>query len=175
MVHNTVGPTPICEFIRTGDHTPVEFTDSTRVPSVCFQYPDAMNDPPVSIPVVKLAYMAPSASNDTLHFDTTDLPTPCSIPPQLPPPEPPPFEDMPDKDHNGDDGPTAYFPAGSIADDKDITRSNSPSTPFEFLVDDDGARYFDSVIAALPDIPSTMDSVTCIITSPCVCGLNGDA
>jgi hypothetical protein len=30
------------------------------------------------------------------------------------------------------------------------------------------------VIAALPDIPSTMDSVTRIITSPRVCGLNGD-
>jgi hypothetical protein len=135
-----------------------------------------MNDPLVSIPVVKLAYMAPSASEDTLHFDTTDLPTPCTIPPLLPPPEPPPFEDMPGKDHHdGDDGPTAYFPAGLIANDKDITRPSSPSTPFEFPVDDGGAQYFDSVIAALPDIPSTMDSVTCIITSPRVCGLNGDA
>ncbi len=118
---------------------PVEFTDSARVPSVGFQCPDAMNDLPASIPVVKLAYMAPSASNATLQFDTTDLPTPCSIPPQLPPPEPPPFEDMPGKDHDGDDGPTAYFSAGSIADDKDITRPSSPSTPFEFPVDDGGA------------------------------------
>jgi hypothetical protein len=134
-----------------------------------------MNDLPVSIPVVKLAYMAPSASNAMLQFHTTDLPTPCSIPPQLPPPEPPPFDDMPGKDHDGDDGTTAYFPAGPITDDKDITRPSSPSTPFEFLVDDGGDQYFDSVIAALPNIPSTMDSVTRIITSPRVCGLNGDA
>jgi hypothetical protein len=27
----------------------------------------------------------------------------------------------------------------------------------------------------LPDLPSTMDSVTHVITTPCVCGLNGDA
>jgi hypothetical protein len=31
------------------------------------------------------------------------------------------------------------------------------------------------VIAMLPDLPSTMDSVTHVITTPCVCGLNGDA
>ena len=82
---------------------------------------------------------------------------------------------MPGNDHDGNDGLTAYFPAGSIADEKDITRPSSPSTPFEFPVDDGGAQYFDSVIATLPDIPSTMDSVTRIITSPRVCGLNGDA
>jgi hypothetical protein len=66
---------------------------------------------------------------------------------------------MPGNDHDGNEGPTAYFPAGSIADAKDITRPSSPSTPFEFPVDDGGAQYFDSVIAELPDIPSTMDSV----------------
>jgi hypothetical protein len=154
---------------------PDEFTDPARVSSVSFQCPDAMNDPPVSIPVVKLAYMAPSASDDTLHFDTPNLPTPCSIPPLLPPPEPPPIEDMPGNDHDGNKGPTAYFPAGSIANNKDIPCPSLPSTPFEFPVDDGGAQYFDSVIAALPYIPSTMDSVTRIITSPRVCGLNGDA
>lgn len=165
----------MCGVTHTGDPTPAEFTDSARVPSVGFRCPDAMNDPPVSIPVVKLAYMAPSASNDALHFDTPDLPTPCSIPPLLPPPEPPPGADMPGTDHDGNERHTEYFPAGSIADETDITRPSSPSTPFEFPVNDDGAQYFDNVIAELPDIPSTMDSVTRIITSPRVCGLNGDA
>jgi hypothetical protein len=35
-------------------------------------------------------------------------------------------------------------------------------------------QYFASVLAGLPDIPSTMDSVTRVISSPWVCGLNGD-
>jgi hypothetical protein len=134
-----------------------------------------MNDPPVSIPVVKLAYMAPTASDATLTGDTTVLPPPCTIPPWLPPPEPPPFDGMPGDGHNGNGGHTAYFPAGLIADDKDITCPSSPTTPFEFPVEDTGAQYFDSVIAVLLDFPSTMDSVTRIITSPRVCRLNGDA
>ena len=165
---------PICEDTLTGDPTPVEFTDSARVCSVGFWCSDAMNDPTASNPVVKLASMAPFASDATLTFDTSDLPPPCTLPPSLPPPEPPPIDGMPGDGHNGDGGNTAYFPAGSVADDKDITRPNSPTTPFEFPVEDRGAQYFDSVIAALPDIPSTMDSVTRIITSPRVCGLNGD-
>jgi len=125
-----------------------------------------MNDPPVSFPVVKLAYKTQSASDDTLPIDAPDLPTPCYIPPLLPPPEPPPVVDTHAKDHNGCDGPTAYFPAGSIADDRKITRPNSPSTPFEFPENDGGAQYFDSIIAELPDIPSTMDSVTRIVNNP---------
>jgi len=78
-----------------------------------------MNDPPASNPVVKLASMAPFASDATLTFDTLDLPPPCSLPPRLPPSEPPPIDGMPGDGHDGDGGNTAYFPAGSIADDKD--------------------------------------------------------
>ncbi len=139
----TVDPTPRCGVTHTGDPPPAAFTESARVPSVSFKCPDAMNDPPVSIPVVKLAYMTPSASDDKLHFNTPDLPTPCSIPPLLPPPEPPPVVDTQGNDHDGSKGPTAYFPAGSIADDRGITRPSSPSTPFEFPENDGGAQYFD--------------------------------
>ncbi len=82
---------------------------------------------------------------------------------------------MPGEGHDGDGGHTEYFPVGSIADDRDITHPRSPTSPFEFSVEDRGDQYFDSVITTLPDIPSTMDSVTHVITTPCVCGLNGDA
>jgi hypothetical protein len=166
---------PIYMDARTGDPTPVELTDSARVPSVGFRCSDAMNDPPVSIPVVKLASMAPTASTATLTFDTTVLPPLCTIQPCLPPPEPPTIDDVPGEGHDGDGGHPEYFPVGSIADDKDITRPRSPDTPFEFPVDDTGDQYFDSGLATLTDIPSTMDSVTRVITTPRVCGLNGDA
>ena len=134
-----------------------------------------MNDPPVSNPVVKLASMAPPASTTPLTFDTAVLPPPCTIQPRLPPPEPPPFNVLPGEGHDGDGGHTEYFPVGLIADDRDITRPRSPTTPFEFPVEDTGDQYFESVIAKLPDIPSTMDNVTRVITNPRVCGLNGDA
>ena len=160
---------------HTGDPTPVVLTDSARVPSVGFWCPDAMNDPPVSIPVVKLTSMAPTASTATLTFDTTVLPPPCTIQPRLPPPEPPPIDDVPGEGHDGDGGHPEYFLVGSIANDEDITCPRLLDTPFEFPVDDTGDQYFDSVLAMLPDIPSTMDSVTRVITTPRVCGLYGDA
>ncbi len=156
---------------RTGDPTPVELTDSARVPSIGFWCSDAMNDPPVSILVVKLASMAPTTSTATLTFDMTVLPPLCTIQPRLPPPEPPPFDVMLGEGHDDNGGHQEYFPVGSIADDWDITRPRSPTTPFEFPVEDRGDQYFDSVIATLPDIPSTMDSVTRVITTPRVCGL----
>jgi hypothetical protein len=82
---------------------------------------------------------------------------------------------VPGADMDGKGGHPHSFPVGSIADDKDITRPNSPITPFEFPFDPTVDQYFDSVIAMLLDLPSTMDSVTCVITNPCVCGLNGDS
>ena len=154
---------------------PVELTNSGHVPSVGFWCPDARNDPPVSIPVVTLTSMTQHASPATLTFDMTDVPPPCTIQPCLPPPEPPPIDVVPGEGHDGDRGHPQYFPVGSIADDKNITRPSSPATPFEFSFDDAGDQYFDSVIAMLPDLPSTMDSVTRVITTPRVCGLNGDA
>ena len=160
---------------RTGDPTPVELATSARVPSVGVWCPDAMNDPPVSSPVVKLTSMTQNASPATLTFDTTVLPPQCTIQPCLPPPEPPPIDVVPDEGQDGDGGHPLYFPAGSIADDTDITRPRSPATPFEFPFDDARDRYVDSVIDTLPDLPSTMDSVTRVITTPRVCGLNGDA
>jgi hypothetical protein len=57
MVGVNVDPTPLCTDAHTGDPTPVELANSARVPSVGFQCPDAMNDPPVTIPVVKLTSM----------------------------------------------------------------------------------------------------------------------
>ena len=82
---------------------------------------------------------------------------------------------MPEEGQDGDGRHPLYFPAGSIADDTDITRPRSPATPFEFPFDDAPDRYVDRVIDMLPDLPSTMDSVTRVITTPRVCGLNGDA
>jgi len=51
-----IDPTPWCGVPYTGDPPPAESTDSARVPSVSFQGSDAMNDPPVSIPVVNGIY-----------------------------------------------------------------------------------------------------------------------
>ena len=82
---------------------------------------------------------------------------------------------VPGADMDGKGGHPHSFPVGSIADDKDITRPNSPITPFEFPFDPTVDQYFDSVIATLPDFPSTMDSMTCVITNPHVCGLNGNS
>jgi hypothetical protein len=134
-----------------------------------------MNDLLVTIPVVKLTSMTHNAPPVTMTVNTKDMPPPCDIQPRLPPPEPPPLDVVPGKDEDGNGGHPHYFPVGSIADDKDITCPCSPATPFEFPFDHTGDQYFDSVIATLLDLPSTMDSVTCVITTPHVCGLNGDA
>jgi len=99
MVGTTVDPTPLCVDARTGNPTPVELTNSARVPSIGFWCPDAMNDPPVSSPVVKLTSMTQNASPATLTFDTTVLPPPCTIQPCLPPPEPPPIDVVPGEGH----------------------------------------------------------------------------
>ena len=82
---------------------------------------------------------------------------------------------VPGADMDGKGGHPQSFPVGSISDDKDITRPHSPITLFEFPFDPTVDQYFDSVIATLLDLPSTMDSVTHVITNPCVCGLNGDS
>jgi hypothetical protein len=82
---------------------------------------------------------------------------------------------VPGKDEDGNGGHPHYFPVRLIADDKDINCPSLPATPFEFPFDHTGDQYFDSVIATLPDLPSTMDIVTRVITTPRVCGLNGDA
>jgi hypothetical protein len=95
-----------------------------------------MNDPPVSIPVVKLTSMTQNSSTAMLTFDTTVLPPPCIIQPRLPPPEPPPIDVVPGEGHDGDGGHPLSFPVKSIADDKDITHPSLPATPFEFPFDD---------------------------------------
>ena len=66
------------------------------------------------------------------------------------------------------------FPVGLMVDDTNMARPPSPTTPFEFPFDPTVDQYFASVLAELPDIPSTMDSVTTVVSSPWVCGLNGD-
>ena len=134
-----------------------------------------MNDLPVPTPVMKLASMTHNASTATMTFNTKVMPPPCNIQPRLPPPEPPPMDLVPGADMDSACGQPHSFPMGSILDDKDIGRPNLPITPFEFPFDPTVDQYFDSVIAMLLDLPSTMDSVTCVITNPCVCGLNGDS
>ena len=134
-----------------------------------------MNDLQVSIPVVKLTSMTHYAFSGTTMFDATVMPPPCNIQPCLPPPEPPPMDLVPGADMDSACGQPHSFPMGSILDDKDIGRPNLPITPFEFPFDPTVDQYFDSVIATLLKLTSTMDSVTCVITNPCVCGLNGDS
>ena len=145
---------------------PVEFNGSARVPSVGFQCPNVMNDPQVSIPVVKLTSMTHNASTETTTFDTTVMPPPCDIQPCLPPPEPPPMDFLTGADMDSACGQPQSFPVGSILDDTDIGHPNLPITPFEFPIDPTVDQYFDSVIATLPEISSTLDSVTRVITNP---------
>ena len=71
-------------------------------------------------------------------------------------------------------GQTQSFPVGLIIDDTNIACLTSPITPFEFPFDPTVDQYFDSVLAMLPEIPSTIDSMTRVINNPHVCGLNGD-
>ena len=153
----------------------IALASSARVPSVGFQCPNAMNDLPNTSPVVKLTSVTHNAPTVTMMVNMKDMPPPCDIQPCLPPPEPPPMDVVPGEDGDNDSGHPHYFPVGSIADDKGITCPSSPATPFEFTFGHTGVQDFDSVIATLPDLPSTMDSVTRVITTPCVCGLNGDA
>jgi hypothetical protein len=51
----------------------------------------------------------------------------------------------------------------------------SPTTPFEFPFDPKADKNYDSMLAELPDIPSTMDSVMRVFGTPRVCGLVGDS
>ena len=158
----------------TGVPTPVEFVDSPRVPSVSFQCENIMDDPPVPNPVVKLTSVTPNASSGTVIFDPSDIPPPCNALPILPPAEPPPIEVSADVVMDGDLATPNCFPVGLMVDDTDIARLPLPNTPFEFPFDLTVDQYFASVLAELPDIPSLMDSVTRVISSPWVCGLNGD-
>ena len=73
---------------------------------------------------------------------------------------------LPGMDMDSTCGQPQSFPVGWILDDTDISRPHSPITPFEFPFDPTVDQYFDSVIATLPGIPSTMDSVTQVITNP---------
>jgi hypothetical protein len=158
----------------TGDPTPVEFVDSARVPSVSFQCAKVMDDPLVPHPVVKLTSVTPNTSLGTVVFDPAAIPPPCDTPPILPPAEPPPLEFSADIVQDGDREQPHCFPVGSMVDDTAMARLHSPSMPFEFLFDPTVNQYFASVLAELPDIPSTMDSVTRVVGTPRVCGLNGD-
>jgi hypothetical protein len=153
---------------------PVEFVDSACVPSVSFQCANVMDDPPVHNTVVKLTAVTPNASSGTVIFDPSDIPPPCNAPLILPPTEPPPIDVSADVVMDSDLAPTNCFPVRSMVDDTDMARPPSPTTPFEFPFDLTVDQYFASVLAGLPDIPSTMDSVTRVISSPRVCGLNGD-
>jgi hypothetical protein len=154
--------------------TPVEFVDSARVPSVGFQCANVMDDPPVHNTVVKLTAVTPKASSGAVIFDPSDIPPPCDAPPILPPAEPPPINVLADIVMDGNLAPPNCFSVGSMVDDTDMAHPPSPTTPFEFPFDPMVDQYFASVLAGLPDIPSTMDSVTRVISSPRVCGLNGD-
>jgi hypothetical protein len=59
-----------------------------------------------------------------------------------------------------------FFPVGLIMDDTNRAPPTSRITLFEFPFDPTVDQYFDSVLATLPEIPSTMDSVTRVINNP---------
>ena len=82
----------MCEDAHSGDPTPVEFDDSAHIPSVGFQCPNVMNDPPVSNLVVKLTSITHNASSGTPAFNKLVMPPPFDILPSLPLPEPPPLD-----------------------------------------------------------------------------------
>ncbi len=148
---------------------PVEFLDSSHVPSVSFQCENIMNDPLDKTPVVKLTFATTDASDNNLVSGPAAIPPldepPTCIPPAEPPPLVIPVDVLP---------PTKFFPSGSMVDDTTLDRPPSPTMLFEFPFDLKADQYYDSMLAELPDISSTMDSVTRVVGNPQVCGLTGD-
>jgi hypothetical protein len=100
-----------------------------------------MNDPPVSILVVKLTSMTHYTSSVTVAIDTLVMPPLCDIPSSLPPPEPPPLDCLAGLIMDGICGQPQSFLVGSILDDTDIARLTSPITPFEFPFDPTVDQY----------------------------------
>jgi hypothetical protein len=99
-------------------------------PPIGFWCPNAMNDPPVSNPVVKLASMTHNAFKATLTFNTTVMPPPCTIQPSLPPPEPPPIDVVPGEGHVGTVGTHNIFLWGRL---QMIRTSLAPARPPHLL------------------------------------------
>ena len=137
--------------------TPLE--SSSRVPSVSFASCDAGGSP-----------LDPPGDGD----HTGKPPVPSLHAPEPPPPEPPPGSL------------TSDLPAGSLIDH--ILRNNScpssPTRPFEFPINvtpltdttapDPDLRPSALRVAELPDFPLVMDSITCVVGSPCAFGLRTD-
>jgi hypothetical protein len=149
--------------------TLVEFLDSSRIPSVSFQCDKVMNDPPVETPGVKLTFTTTDTSDDTLLSGPAAIPPPDDPPTCIPPAKPPPLVIPVDVLL-----PTKCFPSGSMVDDTTLDRPTSPTMPFEFPFDPKANQCYASMLAEVPDIPSTMDSVTQVVSNPQICGLTGD-
>ncbi len=66
------------------------------------------------------------------------------------------------------------FPPGSLFDPEDVARPHSPTTSFDFCFDPTYDQALEGMLAELPIMPTTMDSVTHIVSLPNVCGLFGD-
>jgi hypothetical protein len=162
----------------------VEFLDSACVPSVSMQCETVVEDPLVPTPVVMLTSTTAMAFNDidvvNDHVPITPPtePPPIISPPEhltlLPPAEPPPAEVPVDPLQTIDQCQCSWVPPGSMIDVATFDCAPSPTMPFEYSFDSKADKYYDSVLAELPDIPSTMDSVTRVLGTPRVCGLVGD-
>jgi hypothetical protein len=65
------------------------------------------------------------------------------------------------------------FPLGSLFDTDDIAHPPSPTAPFTFPFDPSSDHALDGMLAEIPAVPTTMDSVTHIVGIPRFCGLCG--
>jgi hypothetical protein len=67
------------------------------------------------------------------------------------------------------------FPPGSLFDPDELAWPPSPTTLFGFPLDPTSDQAFAGMVAELPDLPNTMDSIMHVVGLPRVCGLSGDS
>jgi hypothetical protein len=67
------------------------------------------------------------------------------------------------------------FPPGSLFDPDELAWPPSPTTPFGFPFDPTSDQAFAGMVAELPDLPNTIDSVMHVVGLPRVCGLSGNS
>ncbi len=118
-------------------------------------------------------------TNDHAPITPPAEPPPIILPaehlPFLPPAEPPPIKVLVDPIQTIDLCQRTQFPSGSMIDAAMFECPPSLTSPFEFLFDPKADKYYESVLADLPNISSTMDSVVRVFGTPRVCGLVGDS
>ncbi len=144
-----------------------------------------MDDPLVSTLVVMLTSTTATTFTDldvvndhapiTLPAKPSPIILPAEHPPLLPPAEPPPIEVLVDPLQTIDQHQCSCFSSGSMIDVATFDYPPSLPTPFEFPLDPKADKYYDSMLAELPDIPPMIDSATQVFSTPRVCGLVGDS